>query len=195
MPTGYTHDIINGQTFEKFVMNCSRAFGALISLRDSPNDTPIPTEIVPSDYHLKEFESANLELIKYQAMTINEADKLCLEAFQNDLKKCEVNNINDLELKAKYEAMLDKVHLWTPPTKEHKGLKDFMIKQIQDSINWDCDRDYKPSTKQSGAKWLAEQIRESERSIKYHESEYKKEVERCKERTEWIQSLVNSLNP
>ena len=50
MPTGYTVALYEGKdvTFEDFVMGCSRAFGALISLRDEPN-APIPEEFKVSE--------------------------------------------------------------------------------------------------------------------------------------------------
>ena len=47
MPTGYTYYIENGNitTAKDFIMLCTRAFGALISMRDEPLSTPIPQEI------------------------------------------------------------------------------------------------------------------------------------------------------
>ena len=54
MPTGYTATLMEkGQTFQEFIMGCARAFGALIEMRDSPNDAPIPDKFEPSDYHAK----------------------------------------------------------------------------------------------------------------------------------------------
>lgn len=54
MPTGYTWDIKDEITFEQFIMNCARAFGALVEMRDEPRDKKIPDELKPSDYHNKE---------------------------------------------------------------------------------------------------------------------------------------------
>ena len=40
MPTGYTHELHEGEeiSFEKFVMSCARAFGALVLMRDVLGD-------------------------------------------------------------------------------------------------------------------------------------------------------------
>lgn len=53
MPTAYTADIAKGITFKQYAMNCARAFGALIDLRDKPANCEIPDVVYPSDYHLK----------------------------------------------------------------------------------------------------------------------------------------------
>lgn len=34
--------------------------------------------------------------------------------------------------------MLQKVHKWEPPTEEHRGIKNFMLQQLNDSIDADC---------------------------------------------------------
>lgn len=36
MPTGYTADIKDGIDFKTYAMNCARAFGACVMLRDEP---------------------------------------------------------------------------------------------------------------------------------------------------------------
>ncbi len=53
MPTGYTQAIVDNPnlSFKSFVLQCSRAFGALVTMRDDDNNAPIPDEIKPDDYH------------------------------------------------------------------------------------------------------------------------------------------------
>ena len=58
MPTGFTCDIKDGITFERFALNCARAFGALINMRDDSLDAEIPDEIKPSDHHVKALAEA-----------------------------------------------------------------------------------------------------------------------------------------
>lgn len=52
MPTGYTAGVKDGTVtdFKAFVMQCARAFGALIDMRDDPSDVPIPKSFAPSSY-------------------------------------------------------------------------------------------------------------------------------------------------
>ena len=50
MPIGYTSKLHDGdQPFNEFIMSCARAFGALVTMRDDPNDAPIP-EFEVSEY-------------------------------------------------------------------------------------------------------------------------------------------------
>lgn len=74
MPTGYTYLIEKGCTFKEFVLGCSRAFGALISMRDSASDAEIPYEFKPSDYHLRELGEAKAKLKALPLMSTEEID-------------------------------------------------------------------------------------------------------------------------
>lgn len=193
MPTGYTHSISEGISFEKFTLNCAKAFGALISMRDEPNDAPIPTEIKPDDYHSKAIVKAKTDLRKYEAMKLPEAEKLCQKAYDNELKRIAEAEAKDAKLKTDYELMLAKVKKWTPPTTEHHGLKKFMIEQIESSIDWDCGYERDKPRKQNAEQWLLEQKRQAIKDIDYHTKKNDEEIKRCAERTKWIQDLLKSL--
>ena len=45
MATGYTFNVVDGQitTLSDFAMQCARAFGLLIDMRDAPSDAPMQT--------------------------------------------------------------------------------------------------------------------------------------------------------
>lgn len=46
MPTGYTADLMEkGMEFKPFVLQCARAFGALITMRDDSLDAPSPKSL------------------------------------------------------------------------------------------------------------------------------------------------------
>ena len=66
MPTGYTADIKDGISFQTYALNCARAFGACVMLRDEPGD-----------YHLKAMEKARNALAKLESLT---HEKCVLEA-------------------------------------------------------------------------------------------------------------------
>jgi len=101
---------------------------------------------------------------------------------------------NVANIKDKYLSMLIKVKAWQPPTVDHNELKEFMIKQIVDSINWDCDISHVESpVLLDGKTWLAERIDSCSWDINYHAKEYQKEVDRCAVRTLWIVDLKKSL--
>lgn len=196
MPTGYTESISKEISFKEFVLKCSRAFGALIEMRDEPMDAPIPKEFKPSEYHLKAMREAARELERYNAMTEIEAGKECEKEYKQAVRYEASSAKKNDELRQKYEAMLIQVKSWTPPTSEHQGLKDFMIEQISSSIKFDCSHTpehYKPKQK-TAQRWLKEKIEGARKNIVYHKKEYDAEVQRCKERTDWVNQLIKSLN-
>ena len=192
MPTGYTQKIENGIEFNEFVLSCARAFGALISMRDEPSDAPIPEKFEPSDYHSKALVEAQKELKKYKTMSLERAEILSEGNYKKELKYYAKQNRKDAKLKKKYEAMLTKVKKWTPPTKDHEELKNFMIQQIESSINWDCHERKMPK-KYSAKRWLSDAKKHAKRDVAYHTKGNEEEIKRCADRTNWVKSLVECL--
>lgn len=193
MPTGYTALISEGISFKNFVLQCSRAFGALIEMRDEPMDASIPDEFTPSNYHSEQIYKSKQRLSSLVNMSLSEAHKQCEADYLSQVEYYN-KSISDKEtLKMKYNEMLIKVHAWVAPTDEHDGLKDFMVKQITESIDWDCKVYGEKPTPKNAEIWMFEQKKVALKDIKYHEVEYEKEVERCKNRSEWVRQLKNSL--
>jgi hypothetical protein len=87
MPTGYTSDLYGGkeQDFRSFALSCARAFGALITMRDDPVDTPIPERFEPSTYSDRELSRAQDRLIELSDLTEAEADREAATAFHDVL--------------------------------------------------------------------------------------------------------------
>jgi hypothetical protein len=193
MPTGYTHKIKEGQTFNEFVLSCARAMGALVMMRDEPMDTPIPDEFPPSDYSAKQLKEYQGRLTILKAMPIAVAGLKAREEYDKAVNERERDIKENADLKNKYNAMLAKVEQWKPPTADHVEFKHFMMQQIKSSIEFDC-HDYKEKVVLlTGEKWLAKEINECLWSINYHTEENNKEIERSNSRTEWIKALKKSL--
>ncbi len=89
-------------------------------------------------------------------------------------------------------AMLDAAKAWEPPTKDHAGLKDFMIEQLSESLHGDMR--WPGPVEQTGSEWRANEIVRAKKDIDYHTREQEKEVERANTRTEWVKSLRQSLS-
>lgn len=68
MPTGYTAAVCDGKIteFPAFALQCARAFGALITMRDDAMNAPIPEEIKPDtsyyDKNISEAEHFNNDI-------------------------------------------------------------------------------------------------------------------------------------
>lgn len=191
MPTGYTAPIKDGIEFNEFVWNCARAFGALVEMRDDPMDAPIP-KFKPSDHHANSLKEANSDLVRFLKMTTADADKAALREYEESYKSFEKMNRESADLEDKYHAMLAKVQAWTPPTKEHDGMKKFMAEQIQESIEFDCHVHEMPEAMR-GKEWLKLKIEKAKQDIAYHSNAHAKEMKRCNDRNEWVKALASSV--
>ena len=194
MPTGYTADIYEGKnvSFRDFALKCARAFGACIEQRDDDaNDKPKLIEKTKDNYHIKKLEEAK----KWNKPTKAEFD----DYVKKQIAYCNEQNEKQLKLKASYQKMLDKVNDWNPPTKEHEGLKKFMISQLTESLDFDCGNDYYQrelnNIKQLTYNQYVKNMRASnKRDIEYHTNELKKDNERTDNRNAWISALYKSLD-
>jgi hypothetical protein len=194
MPTGYTADIAKGITFEQFAMNCARAFGALVTMRDDPQNAPIPDVIEPSDYSQKRLEQTHVEMDRLLALSARQIADEAEQDFREELRRHAERMQKAAELRMKYEAMLACVRAWDAPTPDHNEFKAFMESQIVQSIDFDCDTSYDemPQPK-APAVWIAERLAQLRKDVAYHENAHREEVERAGQRTAWIQALRNSL--
>jgi hypothetical protein len=196
MPTGYTHDISKGISFREFILNCARAFGACIMMRDDPSDTPIPERFEPSDYHTKELKRVEKELAELKDVSDATANTLAKKEFEKETTDLERIIREKGDLRNKYEVMLSQVNAWIPPTTEHNGLHKFMRDQITESIKFDCETSYYLDKKPillSGEQWRAKRLKSLLSDLDYHKREHAEEVSRTESRNDWIKKLRESL--
>jgi len=191
MPTGYTTDIYNGKDvfFKDFALNCARAFGACVMQRDDPAGEKPKVQPVES-YHTKALK----KLGKFK-----KPSEIQFKAF---IKKELASNKRIIKekktLENAYSKMIYKATIWTPPTTEHEALKDFMIKQLVESKQWDCGLDHYENQLVSLSAMTYNDYIEKKRkeytfNCKYHEEHLIKEIDLIKQRNKWIQDLQNSL--
>lgn len=193
MPTGYTAAIADGIDFKTFVMQCARAFGATITMRDEPLDAEIPDEFQPSDYHVKVLKDAKDKLAQLTAMSPESAEHAAHQDYVDRLKDHRRYLREKQELREKYNAMLAQAKAWVPPSADHAQLKTFMIEQITGSIDFDCSVHLSPPERLSGAQWLENQINQATRDIAYHTKHDDEERERAQSRSQWVRQLRESL--
>jgi hypothetical protein len=83
---------------------------------------------------------------------------------------------------------------YVAPTPDHVEFKQFMEKQLVDSINFDCSDSCDDETQRvAPAKWIADRLEELRREVARREQSAREEVERTYKRNEWIQALRDSL--
>jgi hypothetical protein len=193
MATSYTAKLSSGeQSFEEFALGCAHAFGALIDLRYKGVDAPVPEEIKPSRYHEAQISKARTRLAEVQEWTEMDAEVRAQTAYKEAASQYEKSLAENSARRSRYDAMLEKVRSYAPPTPDHEGLKAFMVEQLESSRKFDL---YEPNPvfAQTGAEFKADAIARAERDIKYHEKENREEIDRAASRTAWIVALRESL--
>lgn len=202
MPTGYTAPVQSGEIteFKDFALQCARAFGALIMMRDDPSDAPIPKRFEPSTYNADRLAEATAELARISDQPVSFWEAEASRTYAEALARWEERRQEKREQRTRYEAMLAKVEAWTPPTPDHEELKKFMGQQLAESIRFDCGStdedeakyDPKPELRQ-WADYRAERLAELTRQVSYHTEENRKEIERTEGRNRWVEALRAAL--
>lgn len=200
MPTGYTHMIGEGASFEEFALETARAFGALIHLRDEGKVTmeKILEKPEESSYHKNRIQEAEKELEEFLATDVEELQnqwevsrQARIDGLMNDIRKRE-------ELKRKYESMLERVERYVPPTPEHVGHKKFMKEQIEDSIKFDCSGGYCERyiieiEEEKFHEWYEAKLKTLRDTIEYNKEALEKELKTNSERHQWVVQLAKAV--
>ena len=185
----------NGKITElrDFALECARAFGACVMLRDEP-DKPIPDKFdTDTSYHDKKIAEAEDKMSNAQKMSDAECEEQAEAEFEEEASEYHKLVLECEEQRLRYKRMLEKVRAWNPPTDGHVGLRDFMEKQLEDSIDFDCKVYRDGPVRVTGAAWREEEMRSASRSMDYHREEREKDKKRTKERNDWLKSLRQSL--
>lgn len=199
MATSYTDLIAEKEncTLEEYAMRCARRFGALIEMMEEPLDAPIPEKFEPSTHNRDMLVKDKAKYAKFMALT-DEEKYAELERSYNEMvaeysKMEEEENEKRRILRERYEAMLEKVRAWNPPTPDHENLRDFMISQLEESIVFDCD-EYKPIIPKK-EEWCDVQshINLLKRNIDISQEHYDKEIISYNKRNQWLSDLRESL--
>lgn len=199
MPSGYTEKLYNGeQSFTDFVLRAARGMGAAIHQRDDGEG--YITHRTASDYHTEALEKANTEMIELD----NRSHEEWVEAWRTKKQEIADYEREYIEkrkaMQDRYLSMLGEVALWQPPTEEHEGLKQFMIDQLKQSLDFDTyyGRESRPAYHDDTADgdvddYMDRVYAQLERNIQYHLSEQVKEEERVRSQNEWVDQLALSL--
>lgn len=193
MPTGYTADVQNGKVtdFRTFALRCARAFGACVTQRDDPMDAA-PQRCEVSEHSVRYRAEALARVVELEAIGPEEMERAAEAAFADALGLYNKWGREQTEERARYESMLAYVEAWTPPTPEHVALKDFMEKQLRESMRFDHYQ-YPYPPRLTGPQWLAKEREKAASGLSYAEKSLREEQERCSKANAWIDALVQSL--
>lgn len=203
MPTGYTADIIDGKikTFPEFAKLCMRAFGATIHMRDDGiHEKYVPR--IPSEYHLEQIKKLKKSISDMLKLPADDLVKLKVAELNKNLAWATVARDKALKNMEVIKSLLSEVNDWQPPTKEHNGLKDFMIQQLQSTMEHDGDTSYYDKYLKEiaydlktidAAKLRDERLKQEKKDLAYHTKEYAAEIKRCRDSNKWVKDLISSL--
>lgn len=205
--TGYTYELVNKDLdFPDFAKLCARAFGALIMMRDDPLDAKIPEKFEPSDHHKKEKERKEKELSSLSALKTKK-DKMKWAKDKIESKISEIRKYvaekaaENKRILNRLEETLSKTKAWVAPSDDHVKFKEFMIDQLQSSIEGEksCNNYYEQEIGdlqkhlKNPLNYFEFYVSLIERDIEYHHKSYAEEVKRTNTNNEWIRKLVESL--
>lgn len=196
MPTWITQIVADGKmtSGKEFLLRCARQFGALIHMRDDDSDAVI-TLPQPNTAHYDSQIVRSLEkLHNLKNMTFAEAAVAIEQEYQKELQRYKETLDRKAEIKNHYIDMMDKIQEWEPPTSEHVNLKDFAMKQLNESVDWDCDTkyDYEP-VRMDPEEWLKARIEAAEHDFEWNTQQRQDEIDRVTDRNKWLTALIDSL--
>jgi len=195
MPTGYTHEIYEGEkiTLRDFALRCARGMGALITMRDAPFDAPIPTELQPSVQHYDEhIAAAKARIAELRAMTTEELESSAAKHNAEAIARNEKRVAENTNLRANYERLISETEAWTGAP---EGLKEFMLSQLRESLHFDVYDDPYLEEGVSPTIWYANQLILAQREIENYTRYREEEIERTEARNKWLAQLHASLPP
>lgn len=195
MPSGYTAGVADGTvtSFREYASRCMRAFGALIDMRDDPSTTPIPDEVVPSDYYAKEVAETEGRIAALCAMTEAEVaaawEADCLS--RNNEYERRAAERDETELR--YRRMLELARRFVPPTFNHGDFSKFLVRQLEESLRFDCSTINRPTLPQTANEWRDGEIERERRWLESCKKSQQEEIQRCADRTAWIRAAKAAI--
>lgn len=196
MPTGYTTGVADGTItdFTEYALQCARAFGACITLRDESISSDIPHFEVNNYYKIK-LSEARRDLATFLAMDESQQQKLYMEEYKNNIEVANKGIAEKQNQLQRYEKMLEMAKQFLPPSQDHINYANFLIDQLEESIKWDCDTSYYEKLKEpiEFEVWQSKKIKDLNWNIQYNEKSHKEEIERIESRNRWVSQLKESL--
>ena len=201
MPTGLTAEIYEGKnmSFRRFALKCFTQIGGGYEAsnygeRDLPLDKPPVIKV--DKYYFNRWEEAKnkLDMLERLKKDSNELEKVYNEEMEKRRNDNESLEKQRKAIAERYKTMLEKAEHWDAP-EAYKELKKLMIKQLQDSIEFDC-RSTEPAwtTFPTKEEWIDQQIEFTKENVKYYDSSISKQINLVDKQNEYIRGLYKALD-
>lgn len=179
MPTGYTNKVQTGEMtkLEDFIMQF---------IRDKEFK-----EV--STYHLDKLNESQEEYCKFNKLSDDEIKKEIDEYYDMENECRRKYNKRTSNEKQNYLDMIDKLNKWHPGD-EYMELKTYGLKQLEESIEWDCISIYTKELEKPSIKEYKENVNKGLLwDIEYHSRKYSEEVARVKKHNEYLRGLFEEF--
>ena len=200
MATGYTYQILNGKikTFKEFALKCSEAF-----IMEFRNGAEKYTPRVVSSYHTDEMKAARARIAQLNQLTNNELKIIEVAKLEESIRYAKEQLAKKIANKKVLDKLLKESEAYKAPTHKHENLKNFMIEQLNMTIDNDCHHEFYESEIALCQKKLknldmfvvrGNRINTLNEDYKYHQEQYDREVLLCKDHNDWYNQFVTSLD-
>ncbi len=195
MPTGLTYKIYDGDnmSLKDFALACAKHF-VNCDGDDLPHDNP-PVFEVP-DYYKNEIIILLDELKKWLEALQHPQDfqKQLDDEYQKHMEENKAYEKQRTERKNRYLIMLNKTNSWNPPT-DLLPLKEFMVKQLNESMDFDCSPcELYTTKKMTPLEWIQNKIEFTLDNLRFYTRNYKNKMEKTAETNAYLKNLYESLN-
>lgn len=196
--TGYCHSIIDeDMDFRTSMLRFARGLGYLIEMRDDPMDAEIPNEVPVSSYHRDERDEALEELARLEQLT---PDELLAVGQAERAREIQYNYdalITSGKEDDKLREILAQVEAWDCQ-EDLDCLKNFAQEQLTSSIKDGSYGGYHAKAitgaiRKTPQEYVDDKIKQLRRDVKYHTTELEKDIERAREKNEWLKRLREAL--
>lgn len=201
MPSGLTYKIYSGEelSLRDFALRCVTHLGVGYHASQQ-GDKDLPKDKAPvlkvRDYHPEEILKAKKKIAKWEGLrgNLEEAQKLYDEQYAANMKYNAESKEERESLSERYNIVLKKVEAWRIP-EEYNSLKNLMLKQLKESIDFDCSP-YTPYKEERVPveKWIELQIKFAKRDLEYHTQKLKEEEKRIADYNNYLKGLYEALD-
>jgi hypothetical protein len=200
MVTGYTADVVDGKikTLGQFAKQCMKAF--VPQMRDLPIDAGF-VPAVPDEYYDEKVQELEQDLAELQQTTEEELWAQRQASLKADLK-CYMWNRRQVVLEnRRIRKMLVLAKDFVPPTKDHNGIKLFMIEQLETTLQshypdkWDSyiDALKKQINEKMPKNYKAKLIKAKEKELRKAYDERTSEIKKCELMNEWCETFLSAV--
>jgi hypothetical protein len=170
--------------------------GGLIHMRDDGMYEPIrrPSPSFDSiEHHREGIEEAQTELDRLKGLSDEQAQHELDAMNQKRMKEHEEKVVRRTAVRNRLLNMRDQVVAWSPPTDDHKGLKKFMLQQLDETIKFDGDIPEPPELETDLKERRRLRVEWAERDLAYHTKHKAESETRHEGRTDWMDQLEASV--